>query len=185
MRSLWAGSIMLASAGVGYAASLVWPLPTPYVAIFSPSTVAASAAVKAPAHALPAADVAPSALTLPALDTPPERTVAAPAAPVVDIEPTPQARAAAAVEQAPAEKATDAGEAPTAVRTEQDGNPSVNPVATAEYPRRALSGRRARANPARVAGGPARGKEAEVQFAPNPRPDQPLRDFMASKAGGN
>ncbi len=180
MPSLLTGAVVVASAVAGYAASLAWPLPAAYVAVLSPSTVAASPDVRALDRASPAQDVAAKP---PVADTSPqhERTAAAPA---VEPEPAPQAPATAPVEPSAPEKAASAAEPQPASEVRSDGpdNPSVNAPAAREHQR--ASGRRARRN-ARVAREPSAGKQAEVQFAPNPRPDQALRDFMTAKLAGN
>src|SRR5581483_11634892 len=76
MPSLLTGAVVVASAVAGYAASLAWPLPAAYVAVLSPSTVAASPDVRALDRASPAQDVAAKP---PVADTSPqhERTAAA------------------------------------------------------------------------------------------------------------
>ncbi|HZT48005.1 MAG TPA: hypothetical protein VFA64_08515 [Hyphomicrobiaceae bacterium] len=181
MPSLLTGAVVVASAVAGYAASLAWPLPAAYVAVLSPSTVAASPdVVRALDRASPAQDVAAKP---PVAEASPQREQTA-AAPAVEPQPAPQAPATAPVEQSGPAKAASAAEPQPAseVRTDAPDNPSVNAPAAKEHQR--ASGRRARRN-ARVAREPSAGKQAEVQFAPNPRPDQALRDFMTAKLAGN
>lgn len=191
-RLLMATTVVLASGGVGYIASRVWPLPKRSAPVAhsvtaadpTPDTPAAVQPREKPSRPVPQVggwvgvadpDSAPALPPVPGADRgpavgppPPEK---APAPKQAAIEPGPTPVEASANEPS----AADAKPAP------ESEEPAATPARRQQQPR--ARARIIRRQPAVGGGGGGGAAPGTVEFAPNPAPNQAARDFMARPSG--
>lgn len=183
-RSLATGIVVLGSAGIGYAASCAWPLPSSVVPIMHfASTGDASAEGAELGKGAPVALSKPTATVEPSVS--------------LDVSPQPPLVVSARLpDPVQAEASGSADPRPTSqIALSQTlpahGGASTTPTTSADTGKHkdtTGAGRRAaRAKVSRVVRTRAAAPEqtAVVEFAPNPRPNQPLRDFMTSRPANN
>jgi hypothetical protein len=209
-RPLVAVTVVLLSAATGYAASRLWPLPTSSGLVMNLETTGNASSApgsqagpqfnyRAPAQGsrapTPAASVGPSAS--PSLSAVAARPREAPQADssISPHNPPPPVPAAATPLAEPAKTAardsTRAPDSPDAAlaQTPQAGDavsaPTANPDTRRSRRTAAARRRTAGARTSRVVRSQKAGEPAVAEFAPNPRPNQPLRDFMASRSARN
>ena len=187
-RPLVAATVVLLSAATGYAASRLWPLPTSSGLVMNLAiTGTGSAPESQSGPQLNYRAPAPG----PRMSTSVAKTVSSASSDVLS-QPTPavapHVSETARIEAGGAAHTPGAREAAPAETPQAHADTPDKPTTRRETRRRAVAARRVAG--ARVSRTVRRQKtagseSAVAEFAPNPRPNQPLRDFMASRAARN
>jgi hypothetical protein len=179
-RLLMATVVVTASAATGYVGSRVWPLPAPEALTMRPAPAPAdgtgSAATRETTDPLVAGAPKPVAATGsgPAANVPETAKIEAKSP---SAGPAASSSSAAAPDQAPP------GSAPSVERSVPEGGAIARKAERAPAARRRAAITRVARSVRRTQAGKA--KSQVVEFAPNPRPDQPIRDFMGRPSGSN
>jgi len=187
-RLLMATIVVAASAGAGYVGSYIWPLaPAAEESATRPaivdSTPARDGAAPLTQVSKPVAATGQSAPV-----EPPSQSVLAVAAAAASVpatskieaeDPSIESRPASA----PAPHQAPSGRTQAAGPSAPEANTGPGKVGRAPAARRKVAHAKV-SRPVRAQKAGKVGSQV-VEFAPNPRPDQPLRDFMARPAGSN